>query len=191
MTRVLAALAALCLLAVAEPGAQASGTCSAPTDKVPCFLPDIGGPTTYPAPPAATQPLRLHHISLFTTDHERLANWYRDMLGFTIAGRVTAKRPDGVEIEITRLVMDGLWLNISRLPGLTERDRRLEYAGWRHLSFGTGDVQRAWESLRARGADVVGTGRIRFDPPGYAVAFVRDPDGNYIEFYQDLRKPVF
>jgi catechol 2,3-dioxygenase-like lactoylglutathione lyase family enzyme len=156
-----------------------------------CFTPDPGTVTTYPAPVAPDQPLRLHHVTLFSANHERLAEWYRDMLGFEIAGRVRAGRPDGVEIEIIRLTMGGLWLNVSRVPNLTERDRRLEYAGWRHLAFGTGDVQRAWESLRARGADVVGQGRMVFDPPGYAVAFVRDPDGNFVEFYQDLRAPAF
>lgn len=109
-------LSALCLLAVSSRGALASGACSDPAGAAPCFAPDNGSPTTYPRPPAATQPLKLHHISLFTPNHERLANWYRDMLGFVIAGRVTAKRPDGVDIEIIRLTMDGIWLNISGCP---------------------------------------------------------------------------
>lgn len=113
------------------------------------------------------------------------------MLGFEIAGRFTVRRPDGTEINIIRLAMGGVWLNISRVPGLTERDRRLEYAGWRHIAFGTRDVQQAWDGLRARGADVVGNGRVVFDPPGYAVSFVRDPDGNFIELYEDLRAPSF
>ena len=157
----------------------------------PCFAGDAGGVTTYPKAPPAAQPLRLHHISLFTPNHEALSAWYRDMLGFSIAGRLTVRRPDGVEIEIIRMVMDGVWLNISRVPGLTERDRRLEYAGWRHIAFGTGNVQQAWDRLKSLGANVVGNGRVTFDPPGYAVAFVRDPDGNFIEFYQDLRVPSF
>lgn len=189
MRHVLATVA-LCIAAPLA-AAQPLPPCGAASGASACFAPGPGAVTTYPPPAQADQPLRLHHVTLFSPNHERLAEWYRDMLGFTIAGRVRARRPDGTEVEIIRLTMGGVWLNVSRVPNLTERDRRLEYAGWRHLAFGTGDVQRAWESLRARGADVVGHGRIVFDPPGYEVAFVRDPDGNFVEFYQDLRAPTF
>lgn len=184
------ALAALALIGVLWSfGARAMPTCGDPSAA--CFIGDRGSPTTYPKPAAADQPLKLHHISLYSNNQDRLAEWYRDMLGFTIAGRFTVRRPDGVEINIVRLTMDGLWLNISHLPGIADRDRRVEYAGWRHVAFGTGDAQRAWESLKARGAEVVGNGRVTFEAQGYAVAFARDPDGNFIEFYQDIRPPAF
>jgi catechol 2,3-dioxygenase-like lactoylglutathione lyase family enzyme len=182
------------VVAAAAVGLQvsaANASCGPSLADVGCFVPERDGPTTFPNAATPDQPLKLHHITMFSNNHERLAEWYRDMLGFEIAGRFDARRPDGVVINIIRLTMGGVWLNISRLPGLTERDRQLEYAGWRHLAFGTGDVQRAWEQLRARGADVVGRGPVTFDPPGYQVAFVRDPDGNFIEFYKDLRAPAF
>jgi glyoxylase I family protein len=187
--RKVALVAAFCFAAGAAYG-QAPASCTAVNGASPCFAPDRAGITTYPAPADASQLLRLHHITLFSPNHERLAEWYRDMLGFEIRSRITARRADGVEIAIIRVAMGGVWLNISRVisrvPNLTERDRRLEYTGWRHLAFATGDVQRAWESLRLRGAEVIGQGRTIFDPPGFATAFVRDPDGNYIELYQDL-----
>lgn len=186
--RIVTAVATACLLAAA---ASAEDTCLPSAGIPPCFVTDQQAPTTYPPPPADSQPLRLHHVTLFSPDHERLARWYRDMLGFEIAGQVRTRRSDGVEVEIIRLRMGGLWLNVSRVPDLARREQGREYAGWRHLAFGTGDVQRAWESLRERGANVVGTGRLVFDPPGFAAAFVRDPDGNLIEFYADLRPPTF
>lgn len=52
-------------------------------------------------------------------------------------------------------------------------------------------MQRAGESPRARGVDLTGQGRPEFDPPGHAVAFVRGPDGNFIEFHPDLRASPF
>lgn len=183
------AVAFACLAIPPEASNGSPQPCRQAAPDARCFVADPAAPTTYPQPATADQPLRLHHITLFSTNNEQLAEWYRDMLGFEISGRFTARRPDGVEIQIIRLTMGGLWLNVSRVPGLTERDRRLEYAGWRHVAFATGDVQRTYDQLKARGAEVVGSGATTFDPPGYSVAFVRDPDGNFIEFYRDLRRP--
>jgi Glyoxalase/Bleomycin resistance protein/Dioxygenase superfamily len=111
---VVAAVVAAAVIHLQTSAANAS--CRQLTAEIACFVPEQGGPTTFPNIATADQPLKLHHITMFSNNHERLAEWYRDMLGFEIAGRFDARRPDGVVINIIRLTMGGVWLNISRLP---------------------------------------------------------------------------
>lgn len=60
--------------------------------------------------------------------------------------------------------------------------------GLDHISFRVEDVPRAVESLATRGVDVVQTPpAIREPGPGIMVAFIKDPDGNWIELYHNPR----
>ncbi len=68
---------------------------------------------------------------------------------------------------------------------LLQGARGREYQGWRHVAFAVEDVDAAWARLKAGGADVVGNGAINFVPLGYRVAYARDPEGNFVELYQD------
>ncbi len=133
----------------------------------------------------AAQAGRLRHVSLFTADNQKLASWYVEMLGLQRDAQFTLTRPDGVKIDVIRLKLGDFLMHVSQLGSLTPRERTLEYTGWRHLSFVVDDVDKAWADLKARGADAAGNGAINFSPPGYRVAFVRDPDGNFVELYQD------
>lgn len=131
---------------------------------------------------------RFRHVTLFASDNETVARWYRDMLGMVLDARFTIKRPDGSQIDVVRLRLGTMLMHVSRVPDLMPRDRKREHQGWRHVSFAVPDVDAAWSRMRALGADVVGTGGMNFDPPGYRVAFVRDPEGNFVELYQDAMR---
>jgi catechol 2,3-dioxygenase-like lactoylglutathione lyase family enzyme len=136
----------------------------------------------------ATQALRMRHVSLFTAQNETLAQWYVDMLGLKRDTRFVLTRPDGVRIDVIRLRLGDFLMHVSQLDNLTPRQRQLEYTGWRHIALVVDDVDAAWAALKAKGADVAGNGGLNFNPPGYRVSFVRDPDGNFIELYQDQIK---
>ncbi len=157
-----------CLLqtAVAQPASQAT----------------LAKPTVNMAPVADA---RFRHVTLFVNDNERVARWYQEMLGMALDARFTLKRPDGTQIDVLRLRLGSMLMHVSKLPDLVPRERGREYQGWRHVSFAVPDVDAAWSRLKANGADVVGNGGINFDPPGYRVAFVRDPEGNFVELYQN------
>jgi catechol 2,3-dioxygenase-like lactoylglutathione lyase family enzyme len=139
------------------------------------------------------QATKTRHVSLFTSDNEKLARWYVEKLGLAHDARFTIQRPDGTVIDIIRLKLGDMLLHISKLDKLTPKARQLEYEGWRHIAFVVDDVDKAWASLKSSGADAVGSGGIDFVPRGaalsaYRVSFVRDPDGNFIELYQDRAK---
>jgi catechol 2,3-dioxygenase-like lactoylglutathione lyase family enzyme len=139
------------------------------------------------------QVTKARHVSLFTSDNEKLARWYVEKLGLAQDARFTIKRPDGTTIDIIRLKLGDVLLHVSKLDKLTPKARQLEYEGWRHVALVVDDVDKAWAALKASGADAVGNGGIDFVPQGanvlaYRVSFVRDPDGNFIELYQDRAK---
>jgi catechol 2,3-dioxygenase-like lactoylglutathione lyase family enzyme len=136
---------------------------------------------------------KARHVSIFTRDNEKVAQWYVDMLGMQNDARFSIKRPDGSSVDIIRLKLGDFLMHVSTLDKLTAKERQLEYAGWRHVAFIVDDVDKVWADLKAKGADIVGRGGMDFNPqgaslPAYRVAFVRDPDGNFVELYQERIK---
>jgi catechol 2,3-dioxygenase-like lactoylglutathione lyase family enzyme len=139
------------------------------------------------------QAAKARHVSIFTLDNEKLARWYIDMLGLKQDARFTIRRPDGVSIDVIRLRLGDVLMHVSRLEKLTPKERQLEYTGLRHIALIVDDVDKAWADLKAKGVDAVGNGGLNFTPQGgdvlaYRVSFVRDPDGNFVELYQDRVK---
>ena len=147
----------------------------------------------FPEPAKADQRFRLHHVTLFVRDQEALSAWYVRHFGFEIVDRAVLAREDGVRFDSVRVGIPGLWINISRLPNLASRDPALTYNGWRQVSLAVRDVQALLQQLKANGVDVIGQGALTFDVQGsrfganrYRAGFVRDPEGNVIELYEDM-----
>lgn len=163
-----------------------------------------GGPSTaqpaggaerpaFPPPQTEDQPFRLHHVTLFVRDQETVAAWYVRHLGFEIVDRAVLARQDGVRFDSVRIGMGGLWINVSRLSNLTMRDAAVTYNGWRQVSLAVRDMDAVLQRLRAAGVDIIGQGALtfevqnsRFGAHRYRAAFIRDPEGNVVELYEDL-----
>jgi catechol 2,3-dioxygenase-like lactoylglutathione lyase family enzyme len=118
-------------------------------------------------------------------DLDRVSQWYADILGFTTRDRFTLTRPDGSKIQVARVEIPGLQMNISQFDGSTSPNRNGERQGWRHIALQVDSVDESYQRLRDRGVQFIGE-PFTYNPPGYRIAFFRDPEGNILELYQDL-----
>jgi catechol 2,3-dioxygenase-like lactoylglutathione lyase family enzyme len=134
---------------------------------------------------SSTPSFLLHHITLSVSDAEQVSRWYADILGFMISDRFTLTRPNGSQIDVIRIEVPGLRMNISRFDDSVVPNRTSENQGWRHIAFEVDDVDRQYQLLQSRGVQFLGE-PLTYDPPGYRIAFFRDPEGNILELYQDL-----
>lgn len=146
---------------------------------------------------AGTSPLatsRFDHMSLNVRDFDAMMAWYQSALGFTVAvaWRVNAlngKRLAYLDLGTTRLELveadpDGI--------GLPEAEDFLAHfarTGYGHLCFAVDDVDQVMEDLAGAGVptfvqaetyDLDGT------PYRRRVGFMKDPEGNVLEFGEPL-----
>ncbi len=121
----------------------------------------------------------IHHVSLCTTNMERMVNFYKKYFGAleysTYHNPKTGLRTSFMQFD------KGALLEISTRPGYSHRaaDHSI---GYTHLSLDAGDedgVNFVTGRLRADGYTVVGDPRL--DGAGYYESTVLDPDGNWIE----------
>lgn len=127
---------------------------------------------------------QLHHVTLSVTNAEQASKWYADMLGFKIRDRLTLTRPTGGKIQVVRIEIPGLQMNISQFDGSVSPNQNGERQGWRHLALQVDNVDRNYQQLQAKGVQFLGK-PFTYNPPGYRVAFFRDPEGNILELYQE------
>lgn len=118
----------------------------------------------------------IEHVALATGDTTRLARWYVDVLGFTIAwddGKTPAayllRTPSGGLIEIIP----------SREP-LTLAPRR-DDPGIRHLAIGVADFDAAHADLQSKGVNFISEPLSGY---GNRVIFFTDCDGNILHIIQ-------
>ncbi|NJN89374.1 MAG: VOC family protein [Leptolyngbyaceae cyanobacterium SL_5_14] len=128
---------------------------------------------------------QLHHVTLSVSNAERVSQWYVEMLGFTVSDRFTLTRPNGSLVQVVRVEIPGLQMNISEFEGSVSPNRTVDEQGWRHLAFQVDNVDQTYQRLQAEGVEFL-TEPFTYDPPGYRIAFFRDPEGNILELYQDL-----
>jgi catechol 2,3-dioxygenase-like lactoylglutathione lyase family enzyme len=128
---------------------------------------------------------QLHHVTLSVSDAEQVSQWYVDTLGFTVSDRFILTRPNGSQVQVVRVEIPGLQINISEFDGSVSPNRTVDEQGWRHLAFQVDSVDQTYQRLQAEGVEFV-TEPFTYDPPGYRIAFFRDPEGNILELYQDL-----
>ncbi len=129
-----------------------------------------------------------HHVGLSVSDFEGSIDWYQRILGFQVLGRFNNP---AIPASMAMLRNGDMHVELLCVPGSApvppERsipDEDLKTCGNKHICFACADVPAAIEDIRARGGDVVwikdkGEGRIN--------AFIRDHEGNLIEFMQRAR----
>ena len=122
----------------------------------------------------------IHHFAVVTTDVERAAKFYTELLGFRETGRLGA---GGGTIVFVSL--DGA--KIELFGGGKPRDPQQPSlgsgaVGYTHLALSVDSVRD--EAARLKTAGVEFTMEPREVEPNFWIAFFKDPDGNPLELFQ-------
>jgi lactoylglutathione lyase len=122
------------------------------------------------------------HVGIRVSHFERSRDFYA-LLGFRLTGGpyppepvAILSHPSGIEINLI--------VNAKAGEGTKNvlMDVPEKYAGYTHVALACRDIERAAEDLARAGIQLSG-GPTTF-PDGHQAIFVRDPDGNVIEFNQ-------
>lgn len=134
--------------------------------------------------------LRADHVSIHVTDFEGAMTWYTDKLGFKpeVVWRVAAL--DGK--RLVYLSKGGFWIEIvqaapvsSGLPPVESFPEHFARPGYGHICFATAEIDAVLADLERRGVPAfVRAQTYPLDGTTFErrVAFVKDPEGNVIEF---------
>lgn len=114
----------------------------------------------------------LEHTAIASPDPKKLAEWYVDVLGFTInytyGGNYFVKAPNGTVLEI--------------IPSEGERaPQSMKDPGIRHLAIIPDDFDAAYEKLRSMDVEFYTE---PFDIEENRLVFFGDLDGNYLHLIQ-------
>jgi catechol 2,3-dioxygenase len=120
----------------------------------------------------------LGHVVLFVTDITRMADFYRDTLGFHEISRDGQTALFGAGRTHHELLL-------IQVGGVVEAKRGAK-PGLYHIGFkigeNTDDIRQALAELEAKGVVIVGTA----DHTVTHSLYVLDPDGNELELYADV-----
>jgi len=118
------------------------------------------------------------HVCLNVSDADRLAEWYREELGFEDSWEFTSGDTRNVYVADG----NGFELQLSDTEGAAELEAG---TAWDHLAFVVDDVDAAFESI-----DDHGVVEEPSDQPaaGARTAFIEDPDGHVVELVQPLEE---
>lgn len=120
----------------------------------------------------------LGHVVLYVSDLTRLADFYRDTLGFH-----EIMRGGGVAVFSSgRTHHKLLLIEVGGKPDAKKHTT----LGLYHIGFKIGDspedARSAFRELQSKGVAIVGTG----DHTVTHSIYIRDPDGNEVELYADV-----
>ncbi len=156
----------------------------------------LGLPLAAEAVPAAAVGMRFDHVSLNVRDFDAALAWYQAKLGFRVevAWRVAAlngKRLAYLRLNDTMLELVEADAGGTGLPEAMSFPEHFARTGYGHLCFRVEDVGAALDGLanagvptfvRAETYDLDGT------PFRRRVGFVKDMEGNVLEFGEPLRR---
>ncbi len=124
--------------------------------------------------------MRLEYVGLRVTDLERSVRFYTELLGLEEIRRRDSPNSGGTWV-VLKDPESGAKLELNWYPEGSEWDAPyVPGEGLDHIGFIVDDVREAYERLVAAGAEPA------MDPSraeGW-VAYVKDPDGNWVEIYQ-------
>ena len=123
---------------------------------------------------AATGLSRIHQISIRAHDVERAVRFYRDTLGLPF---LFAAPP-----RLAFFDCDGIRLMLSEPEGEVLQTGSVLY-------FRVNDIERAYRTLRERGAALIGEPNLVARLPDHELwlCFLRDPDGNPLALMEEKR----
>lgn len=152
-------------------------------------------PTAEAAPPAAAG-MRFDHVSLNVRDFEATLAWYQAKLGFSVevAWRVTAlngKRLAYLRLNDTVLELVEADIGGIGLPEAMSFRDHFARTGYGHLCFRIEDADAILAGLAAEGVPTfvrAETYNLDGTPFRRRVGFVKDMEGNVLEFGEPLRR---
>lgn len=140
------------------------------------------------APAPAEEPMRglaLANIALSTPDPDRMADWYRRVLGFE-----PGERAPGVSgVQTYMIERDGLRIDLIRVPNQRAPEvpldppRHLEQLGLRNLVFLVDDRRAANAHLKQNGVSLIWES-LPVAGIGTSITAFRDPDGNLVALWE-------
>ena len=131
---------------------------------------------------------RLNHVGVATPSIDEAVKLYRDVLGVTSISEKRALPEQGVSFCFVNLPNAQIELiepygEASPIHAFLERNPR---GGQHHVCFEVEDILAARDSMRAKGATVLGSGEPRIGAHGAPVIFVhpKDMGGVLVELMQ-------
>ena len=141
--------------------------------------------------------LNTRHVGIVVQDMEKCLHFWKDIMGLEVAidfwetGEFidTVQHLSGVNLHMIKLrAPDGSMIELLKdeaHPTPPAERNQLCDRGIRHIAFSVGDVQAAWQRLRAHGCELLS--QPVTSPDGKArLFFARDPEGNLMEMVQML-----
>jgi catechol 2,3-dioxygenase-like lactoylglutathione lyase family enzyme len=135
-------------------------------------------------------------VGICVSDLEAALRFYRDALGFEVAGELGVKgepsdtllRLRDVELRAVYLRRDGVTLELLHYasPGHSGdgAPRAMNALGLTHLSLRVDDLEAAVADLSARGFPVLSDTRIENPSRRARAVFATDPDGTLVELVE-------
>jgi glyoxylase I family protein len=129
---------------------------------------------------------RIDHVELVTDQPERTAQFYTEVLGFTVRERDRVEKSGaGVPLSLVYLELGGTTVELITYEGLGTIGPAPTgiHLGYNLVALEVDDMDQALAFLRTKGIDPVWGPLKR---PRYARAEIRDPNGYHIELRQWL-----
>lgn len=126
----------------------------------------------------------LSYVGIRVTELERSVRFYCDIFGLREVRRGDNSANGGGSYVLLRDPWSGQKLELNWYPpGSRHALPYLPGEGLDHIAFRVNDLPRFLEKLRHNGVEGTGGGADHVSSSGNPVAYVKDPDGNWLEIY--------
>ena len=126
---------------------------------------------------------RIDHVEIVTDQPERTAQFYTEVLGFTVKARDRIERAgSGTALNLIYLDLGGTVVELMSYEGVAvDPAPQQEHLGYRMMALEVDDMQQTADYLKEKGVAIVWGPIVR---PTYARAEICDPNGYRIELRQ-------
>jgi len=126
---------------------------------------------------------RIDHVEIVTDQPERTAEFYTEVLGFTVKAQDRIERAEaGTALNLTYLDLGGTVVELISYEGVAvDPAPQKEHLGYRMIALEVDDMEKTADYLKEKGVDIVWGPVFR---PTYARAEICDPNGYRIELRQ-------
>jgi glyoxylase I family protein len=106
---------------------------------------------------------RIDHVEIVTDQLERTAQFYTEVLGFTVKAQDRIERSGlGVPIDLVYLDLGGTVVELISYGGVNvDPAPKKEHLGYRMIALEVDDMQKTTDYLRTKGVDIVWGPRVR------------------------------
>lgn len=134
----------------------------------------------------------LSYFGIRVKDIEKSFEFYTDLFGLEEVSRGDKTTLGGGIYVLLRDRQSGQNLELNWYPkGSKYADYYIPGEGLDHIAFKVDDMDKTLQFLKEEGIERVEIGELAQPPDtNYRLAYVKDPDGNWIELYQHANKPI-